>query len=52
MSLDAAQEVTVEIAAPQAECFTAILDFERYPDWSAAVAKTRILERDAAGIDF
>ena len=50
MSLDAAQEVTVEIAAPQAECFTAILDFERYPDWSAAVAKTRILERDAAGI--
>jgi uncharacterized membrane protein len=50
MSLDAAQEVAVEIAAPQAECFDAILDFERYPKWFSAVASTRILERDAAGV--
>jgi ribosome-associated toxin RatA of RatAB toxin-antitoxin module len=50
MSLDAAQEVTVEIAASQADCFAAILDFERYPDWSGAVAKARIVERDSAGI--
>ena len=50
MSLDAAQEVTVEIAASQADCFTAILDFARYPVWSGAVAKARIVERDSAGI--
>ena len=50
MSSDAAQEVTVEIEVPQAECFAAILDFERYPEWSTAVTKAKILERDKAGI--
>ncbi|MBX3027427.1 SRPBCC family protein [bacterium] len=50
MSLDAAQEVAVEIAASQAECFAAILDFERYPEWSSAVTQARILERDRAGV--
>lgn len=49
MPPEAAQEVTVEIDVPQAECFAAILDFERYPDWSTAVTGARILERDAAG---
>jgi ribosome-associated toxin RatA of RatAB toxin-antitoxin module len=50
MALDAAQEVVVEIAAPPAECFAIILDFERYPDWSSAVERARILERDKAGV--
>ena len=50
MSLDAAQEVTVEIDAPQADCFAAILDFDRYPEWSSAVARARVVKRDAAGI--
>jgi uncharacterized membrane protein len=50
MSLDAALEVTVEIEAPQADCFAAILDFDRYPEWSSAVTRSRVLERDAAGI--
>lgn len=49
MSLDAAQEVTVEIEAPQADCFAAILDFDRYPEWSSAVTRSRVLERDADG---
>jgi uncharacterized membrane protein len=50
MPPEAAQEVTVEIDAPQAECFAAILDFEHYPDWSTAVTRSRIVERDADGI--
>lgn len=50
MSLDAAQEVTVEIEAPQADCFSAILDFERYPEWSSAVTRTKIAELDADGV--
>jgi ribosome-associated toxin RatA of RatAB toxin-antitoxin module len=50
MALDAAQEVVVEIAASLTECFAIILDFERYPDWSSAVAQARILERDRAGV--
>jgi len=50
MALDAAQEVTVEIAASLADCFAALLDFERYPDWSSAVERARIVERDAAGV--
>jgi uncharacterized membrane protein len=50
MPTDAAQEVTVEIDAPQADCFAAILDFERYPEWSTAVTQARILERDKTGV--
>lgn len=50
MPLDAAQEVTVEIAAPQLACFNAIVDFERYPEWSGQVTRTHILEYDAAGV--
>jgi ribosome-associated toxin RatA of RatAB toxin-antitoxin module len=47
---DAAQEVSVEIAATPAQCFEVLLDFERYPDWSSAVSKARILERDTDGV--
>jgi uncharacterized membrane protein len=50
MALDAAQEVSVEIAAPQADCFAAIVDFERYPEWFSAVSSARVLECDKAGI--
>ncbi len=50
MALDTAQEVSVEIAATPAQCFEAILDFERYPKWSSAVSNARILERDKAGV--
>jgi len=49
MALDAAQEVTVEIAATPAECFAAVLDFERYPEWSSAVASARVRERAKDG---
>ena len=50
MSLDAAQEVAVEVDASPADCFEAILDFERYPEWSSSIQSARILERDAAGV--
>src|SRR5258706_6576086 len=50
MTLDAAQEVAVEIAATPAECFESILDFEHYPQWSSTVTAARILERDKAGV--
>jgi ribosome-associated toxin RatA of RatAB toxin-antitoxin module len=50
MSLDAALEVSVEIDATPAQCFEAILEFERYPEWSSAIESARILERDKAGV--
>jgi len=50
MSLDAAQEVSLEIAATLAQCFAAILDFERYPEWSSAIQSTRVLQRDRSGV--
>ena len=50
MALDAAQEVTVEVAASQEECFSVIVDFDRYPEWSSAVRRARILERDEKGV--
>ncbi len=50
MALDAAQEVSVEIAASPADCFAAIVEFERYPEWFSAVSAARILERDKAGV--
>jgi uncharacterized membrane protein len=49
MALDAAQEVSVEIAATITECFETILDFDHYPQWSSTVTSARILERDKAG---
>ncbi len=50
MTLDAAQEVSLSIDAPLVECFDAILEFERYPEWSSAVTGARVLERDASGV--
>jgi ribosome-associated toxin RatA of RatAB toxin-antitoxin module len=50
MALDAAQEVSLEIDASQAQCFAAILEFERYPEWSSAIESARILERNKAGV--
>lgn len=48
--VDAAQEVSVEIAATPAQCFAVLLDFERYPEWASAISQARILERDAEGV--
>ena len=50
MALDAAQEVSVEIAATVGDCFAEILDFENYPQWSSTVTAARILERDKSGV--
>jgi len=50
MALDAAQEVVVEIAASPTDCFDVILDFDRYPEWSSAIERSRILERDKSGV--
>ncbi len=50
MTLDAAQEYTVEIAASQADCFATVLDFDRYPSWASAVAQTRVLTRGPGAV--
>lgn len=50
MTLDAAQEVSLQIAASPADCFAAIIEFERYPEWFSAVSSARVLERDKAGV--
>lgn len=50
MSASAAQEVTVEIAAPPSRCFAVIVDFERYPEWSSAIRRATVLERDQHGV--
>ena len=38
-----------EINATPQECFDALTDFERLPDWQAAVRSVTVLERDSAG---
>jgi ribosome-associated toxin RatA of RatAB toxin-antitoxin module len=50
MALQGAQEFRVEVAASPLDCFKAIVDFERYPEWSSAVKHAAVLERDEAGI--
>ncbi|MGH6737671.1 MAG: SRPBCC family protein [Bradyrhizobium sp.] len=50
MPSDAAQEVSIHIAATPAQCFEVLLDFERYPEWSSAVSSARIVKRDAHGV--
>jgi uncharacterized membrane protein len=50
MSVEGAQEFTVEVAASPAACFDTIVDFERYPEWSSSIRSARVLERDRAGL--
>ncbi len=40
---------TAEIAASPQECFDALTDFERLPEWQGAVRDVRVLERDEQG---
>src|SRR5215208_8494812 len=40
---------TAEIDASPQECFDALSDFERLPEWQGAVRDVRVLERDDAG---
>ena len=40
---------TAEVAASPQECFDALTDYDRLPDWQGAVRDVRVLERDAAG---
>jgi ribosome-associated toxin RatA of RatAB toxin-antitoxin module len=40
---------SAEIAATPQECFDALTDFERLPEWQGAVREARVLERDEAG---
>lgn len=50
MAIAGAQEFSVEIDATPPECFNAIMDFEQYPRWSAAIQEANVLERDARGM--
>jgi ribosome-associated toxin RatA of RatAB toxin-antitoxin module len=40
---------TADIEASPQECFDALTDFERLPEWQGAVRKARVLERDERG---
>ncbi len=37
------------IAAPPEECFAALTDYERLPEWQGAVKRVTVLERDEQG---
>lgn len=39
----------ITIGAPLDECFAAITDFERYPEWAPDIKATRVLARDDQG---
>jgi uncharacterized membrane protein len=44
------QTYTTTIARPASECFVALVDFERYPDWSSPITRCRVLERHPDGL--
>ncbi len=46
---DAEQSFSAEVAADVEDCVAVLLDFERYPEWSAPITGARILEYDATG---
>ena len=46
---EAEQTFSTEIEAPREDCVATLLDYERYPDWSAPITSSRVLERDAEG---
>ena len=43
-------EQTAEIAAPPEACFEAIVDYETFPAWQAAVKGVEVLERHPDGL--
>ncbi|MGH2953619.1 MAG: SRPBCC family protein [Solirubrobacterales bacterium] len=43
-------EQSIEIAAPAAACYDAIVDFETYPQWQDAVIGVEVLERYPDGL--
>jgi uncharacterized membrane protein len=43
-------EQSLEIAAPAAACFDAIVDYETFPDWQSAVIATNVLDRYDDGL--
>jgi ribosome-associated toxin RatA of RatAB toxin-antitoxin module len=49
MSVAGEQEFSTEIAASPLECFKTVMDFERYPEWSSAIQRATVLERDKDG---
>ena len=40
---------STEIAATSQQCYEALTDFERLPEWQGAVRSVRVLERDERG---
>jgi len=40
---------STEIAATPQQCYDALTDFERLPEWQGAVRSVQVLERDAEG---
>lgn len=40
----------LEIDAPPAACFEALVDYESFPRWQAAVEEIEVLDRDADGL--
>ena len=43
-------EQSLEIDATPEACYTAIVDFETYPEWQAAVIRTEVLDRYEDGL--
>jgi ribosome-associated toxin RatA of RatAB toxin-antitoxin module len=44
-----AAERSVEVAATPQDCFAALTDFERLPQWQSRLKEVHVLERDAEG---
>ena len=47
---DFQQSHSATIAAPAAECFAVLTDFEAYPQWSGPVTECRVLDRYPDGL--
>jgi hypothetical protein len=46
---EAEQSQSAEVEAAIEDCVDVLLDFERYPEWSAPITAARVLSRDAEG---
>jgi hypothetical protein len=46
---EAEQSYSAEVDASIEDCCAALLDFERYPEWSGPTTAVRVLERDDQG---
>ena len=50
MAIGGEQEFTTDVKASVSQCFDAIVQFEKYPEWFSSIERTKVLSRYPSGL--